>query len=160
MTSRYEECPACERLFLMDTAATFGTCSKCRAKLVWIFGELVVALRGGVKELTKKRKTPTTGRRFCEKGQRPMKHELKTWPDPFNAVVRGIKTAEFRKDDRGFHVGDYLGLREWHPEKGYSGRCYTVEVSDLTTDSRFGIPEGYCMLSIRPVTVRPGGGLG
>lgn len=89
-----------------------------------------------------------------------MRHELKAWPEPFNAVVRGIKRAEFRKNDRGFSKGDYLGLREWHPETGYSGRCVTVEVTDLTDDPVFGIPEGYCMMSIAPVRVRPGGGLG
>lgn len=93
-----------------------------------------------------------------EKGK-PMKHELKIWPEPFQAVVRGIKTAEFRRNDRGFREGDYLSLREWHPEEGYSGRCTTVLVSHLLEEG-FGIPEGHCLMSVKLVTVRPGGGLG
>lgn len=89
-----------------------------------------------------------------------VRHELKSWPEPFQAVVRGVKRAEFRRNDRGFARGDHLALREWHPTRGYSGRCVTVEVTDLTQDPVLGIPEGYCVLSIKPVPVRPGGGLG
>ena len=42
-------------------------------------------------------------------------HELKCWPEPFEQMSSGAKTAEFRRDDRGFAVGDMLLLREWHP---------------------------------------------
>jgi hypothetical protein len=84
--------------------------------------------------------------------QIPIHHPLKTWPGPFSAVKRGIKTAEFRYNDRGFHAGDYLLLREWCPKHGYSGESVIRKVTHVVVDSRFGIPEGYAMLSIAPLT--------
>lgn len=45
-----------------------------------------------------------------------MEHDLKTAPEHFEAVWSGAKTAELRKDDRGFSVGDVLRLREWSIE--------------------------------------------
>jgi hypothetical protein len=52
-----------------------------------------------------------------------MEHELKTWPPYYDALVDGSKTFEYRLNDRGFHVGDVLYLREWEPQDGfYTGR--------------------------------------
>src|SRR5262245_46655354 len=49
-------------------------------------------------------------------------HELKSWPSQFQAMWTGRKRAEFRRDDRGYQVGDLLDLREWDPEPGrYTG---------------------------------------
>jgi hypothetical protein len=75
-------------------------------------------------------------------------HELKTWPDEFMAVRTGFKTHEFRKDDRDYCAGDILNLREWSPERGYSGDSVSVRVTYIGRDG-FGIPEGYAVLSIR-----------
>jgi hypothetical protein len=44
-----------------------------------------------------------------------MKHELKTWPTGFQAILLGKKTHEVRPADRDFKVGDYLLLKEWKP---------------------------------------------
>ena len=33
-------------------------------------------------------------------------HELKSWPGQFEAMWTGLKRAEFRRDDRGYRVGD------------------------------------------------------
>lgn len=83
-------------------------------------------------------------------------HELKTWPGPFERILSGEKTAEFRRDDRGFDVGDLLKLREWSPStKTHTGRELTRLVTDICEASEgFGIPEGYVMMSIRPVTAK------
>ena len=81
-----------------------------------------------------------------------MTHSLKVWPEPFAALWRGDKTAEFRKDDRGYEVGDTLELREWDPETGDYGRGrrhVVVTVSDIRRGGQFAIPEGYAMLSFR-----------
>lgn len=42
-------------------------------------------------------------------------HSLKTWPNFWDAVERGDKTFELRKNDRGFQRGDVLLLRKWDP---------------------------------------------
>jgi hypothetical protein len=43
-------------------------------------------------------------------------HVLKCWPAYFGPVAEGLKTWEYRKDDRPYAVGDVLCLREWDPE--------------------------------------------
>lgn len=79
-----------------------------------------------------------------------MTHDLKCWDDAFQAVMRGDKRAEFRKNDRGFCVGDFLLLREYQefePDKWrYTGKELTVKV--LHIQEGFGIPTGFCMMSI------------
>lgn len=81
----------------------------------------------------------------------PIRHELKTWPDPFRAVWERRKTAEFRRDDRGFGVGHELLLREYDPGTGaYSGRQVAATITDVRKGGQFGIPEGYAMISFRP----------
>ena len=50
-------------------------------------------------------------------------HELKTWPEFYQAIVDGRKTFEVRKNDRGFAEGDTLYLREFDPHTAlYTGR--------------------------------------
>lgn len=46
-------------------------------------------------------------------------HELKCWPEYFEAMASGEKPFDLRRDDRGFEVGDMLVLREWVPETHY-----------------------------------------
>lgn len=76
-----------------------------------------------------------------------MKHDLKTWTEPFQQMWMGNKTAEFRKNDRGFKVGDTLLLREWLPSKDkYTGREIEAEITHITFDH--GITSGYAMLSL------------
>ena len=58
-------------------------------------------------------------------------HELKTSIEYFEDVWDGSKKFEIRKDDRSFHVGDRLLLREFDiigdPE--YTGRTILVKVT-------------------------------
>lgn len=83
-------------------------------------------------------------------------HELKAWPDPFDAVLRGDKRYEVRPDDRAFAVGDTLHLREWCPPEGpYTGREAHVEVTYLTRGA-FGVPPGLVVMSVtEPVPCAP-----
>jgi hypothetical protein len=65
-------------------------------------------------------------------------HDLKVWPEFFEALADGRKTYEVRKDDRDFQVGDGLLLREWEPLNNgfhkmgsYTGRAVVAEVVHL-----------------------------
>lgn len=83
-------------------------------------------------------------------------HELKCWPSPFQAMLDGIKTFEFRKADRDYEVGNYLLLREWLPysennESGkgeFTGRVLRRLVTYVLRGPSFGVPEGYVVLSV------------
>lgn len=82
-------------------------------------------------------------------------HELKTVQPYFDQVWSGAKTAELRKNDRGFAVGDYLVLREYEParhivdwEKSYSGRAVIVRVTCIT-EGHDSLTPGYAMLSLQ-----------
>jgi hypothetical protein len=57
-----------------------------------------------------------------------MIHDLKIWPEYFEAKLRGVKPWEYRLNDRNFAVGDMLSLREFEPGKGYTGRGMDVSV--------------------------------
>lgn len=60
-----------------------------------------------------------------------MTHELKIWPQFYQAVANGTKTFEIRQNDRGFQKGDTVILREFDPSpqnptdnkipRGYTG---------------------------------------
>jgi hypothetical protein len=74
-------------------------------------------------------------------------HKLKTWPMFFEAVVRGTKPFEIRKNDRGFEVGDTLILQEWDSTTGeYTGREHRRLVSFVLAD--WGLEPGYVVLGL------------
>lgn len=93
-------------------------------------------------------------------------HDLKTWPEPFDAVRDGRKRFEWRRDDRGYAVGDALLLRKWdptsrrhHPHGAYvtplgrfnawheEAETLKVRVTYIAR-GQHGIPEGYVVLGI------------
>jgi len=79
-----------------------------------------------------------------------MRHELKTWPKQFGAVLGGSKKHEVRVNDRNFQEGDELLLQEWDPEKQrYTGRHILAAVSYMTRGGQFGLPENLCVMSLQ-----------
>lgn len=97
-----------------------------------------------------------------------MIHELKTWPEFWDAVDRGEKTFEVRRDDRGFQVGDTLWLHRWQPEHGcqdggfHSDRdgkkpwihnsypaVIAVSVTYKMPGGRFGVDPSFCVLGFK-----------
>lgn len=88
-------------------------------------------------------------------------HELKTWPEYFEALRVGDKNFELRKNDRGFKVGDTVTLREWDPWKDsgpefkkqgtndqrYTGRTAVRGVTYVLENFE-GIAPGFCILSL------------
>jgi hypothetical protein len=84
-----------------------------------------------------------------------VEHELKTWPDPFQAVKSGAKPFEYRRNDRDFRVGDTLWLREWRPswpagEGAYTGDELRLKVTFVLAGGPFGVPKGFAVLGIEP----------
>jgi hypothetical protein len=81
-----------------------------------------------------------------------MRHELKTWPEHYDNVVKGAKTFEIRKNDRDFRVGDTVALRRFCPEKKeYTGEECVIYISHLLDgkNTQFGLSPDYCILSIK-----------
>lgn len=76
-------------------------------------------------------------------------HELKSWPDQFDALSSKKKTHEVRRFDRDFKVGDFVLLREYDPEtKTYSGRQLLREIVHITPPASFGLPDDIGVLSV------------
>ena len=83
-------------------------------------------------------------------------HELKIWPQWFDAVRLGTKTFEVRKNDRNFAVGDILDLQELRPGVGeYTGRKVQRRISYMLEAGELGehdaLKSGYCVLGIVPL---------
>ena len=80
-----------------------------------------------------------------------MRHELKTLPKYYSAVVDGSKTFEVRKDDRNYQVGDALFLKEYDNGK-YTGKEFGVWVTYVlgrNEDEKQYVPDGYVILGIK-----------
>lgn len=75
-------------------------------------------------------------------------HELKIYPKYFDAVLNGNKQFEIRKNDRDFHVGDNIFLREWDNIK-YSGRTIFAEITYILNDNFIGLAKDYVALGIK-----------
>lgn len=79
----------------------------------------------------------------------PFCHELKCWPEYFQAVMDGRKAFEIRRTDRDFCVGDHITLREWDFQTSeYSGREVGVTITYLVPGGEWGLPDGICVLGI------------
>lgn len=93
-------------------------------------------------------------------------HVLKTWPQYFDAVKRGEKTFEGRKNDRNFQAGDMVIL-----QRTREGAAFFVDLDEngkpkhelrfrigYVLDGRpeFGIADGYCVFSLLPLEDRNG----
>lgn len=81
----------------------------------------------------------------------PTTHVLKTWPKYYQAIRKGDKRFEVRLNDRGFKVGDYLLLREWHPaSEAYTGNELYVAVAYMIDGGQWGIDPSWCVMGIEP----------
>ena len=80
-----------------------------------------------------------------------MIHELKIYPEWFNAVISGEKTFEIRKNDRPFEKGDLLALNEYNYDH-YTGNSCLVYVDFIMNSPEY-IKEGMIVMSIKPCSV-------
>jgi len=75
-----------------------------------------------------------------------MEHELKIFPEYFEALETGRKRFELRKNDRDFSEGDILILREWKDGE-YSGKSVRCHV-DYILENFNGLDPTYVIMSI------------
>lgn len=89
-------------------------------------------------------------------------HELKTWPEFFEAILDNRKMFELRKNDRNFKVGDTLRLREYQPaaagEGTYTNRELDVRVTYILAagDWPMAVQKGYVILGIAKLPLQIG----
>ena len=93
-----------------------------------------------------------------------VKHTLKTWPVYFDAVARGEKTFEVRRNDRGFQTGDIVELKRWVPagqglhqySDAYDDRVAPLQfrIGWILQGGQFGIEPGICVFSLSPMETR------
>ena len=82
-------------------------------------------------------------------------HKLKLDACFYSDSKMGIKTFEIRKDDREFHVGDILELREWVysnlEKKGtYTGDVHWKIITYILDDAEY-LRNGYVCLGVSPI---------
>ena len=88
----------------------------------------------------------------------PRTHELACWPEPFDAVVDGRKRFEWRRDERGYAVGDWLLLRKWDP----TSRQWVADAAPVRVRvtyilrGQFEVPEPFVVLGISDPEVADG----
>jgi len=82
-------------------------------------------------------------------------HDLKTWPEFYDAIARGEKDFEVRANDRpgGFEVGDVLHLRRFDPQtQQYTGESMRRRVKYvLDALQGFGLIHGYVVMGLEPL---------
>jgi len=82
----------------------------------------------------------------------PTEHVLKTLPEYWDAVERGEKTFEVRRDDRGFQRGDTVVLvrldRYASGALFESSRSLRFTIGWILTGGQFGIEPGYVVLAL------------
>ena len=82
-----------------------------------------------------------------------MTHELKILPGYFSDIMFDNKNFEIRKNDRDYHVGDKLILKEWKPDQHiYTGNEITATVNYIHYgNGDFGLAEGYCVMGLTEI---------
>lgn len=77
-------------------------------------------------------------------------HILKSLPEHFHAVRKGLKRAELRVDDRGFQVGDILALLEYDEETRSETGNVIISLVTHIYRGEYLLP-GWAMLSLGEV---------
>lgn len=74
-------------------------------------------------------------------------HYLKTETAYYQAVEKGLKKFELRKNDRNFQVQDWLHLEETVDGTKTGRTLNPIEIKYIFHGGRFGLAEDYCILS-------------
>lgn len=80
-------------------------------------------------------------------------HELKTLSPYWEAVQRGEKTFEVRRDDRGFQKGDTLRLYRTDSVSEIGWKCnrwLDRRITYILTGGQLGIEPGFVVMGLAP----------
>jgi len=85
-----------------------------------------------------------------------LRHSLKCAPEHYTSLLFGLKTFEFRKNDRNFKVLDELLICEFDPEQNeYTGRNALFVITHLldsdtlrSLPSAGSFPKGFVIMSL------------
>lgn len=78
----------------------------------------------------------------------PTEHNIKIKPKYFTDVKTGLKTFEYRVNDRDYKVGDILNLQEFEDDR-YTGYVLQVKVTYILKDEY--VNDNFVIMSIKLV---------
>lgn len=86
-----------------------------------------------------------------------MIHEVKCTQPWFGYACSGVKPFEVRKNDRDYHKGDIIVLKEYDPsdvfsrvDDGFTGHEKAFEITIVIDNDDFtGVQPGYCVMGLR-----------
>ena len=76
-------------------------------------------------------------------------HYLKCETEYYQAVERGDKTFELRKNDRNYQVGDLLHLKETVNGVYTERQLKPKEVVYILEGGKYGLEEGYVIMQLK-----------
>ena len=90
-----------------------------------------------------------------------IEHVLKTFPVYFDAIKRGEKNFDVRRDDRGFQKGDVLVFQrlndefaEWRVDTDLDGNVrheIRKRIAYVLTGGQLGIEPGYVVMALKDI---------
>ncbi|MDP1395259.1 ParB N-terminal domain-containing protein [Lysinibacillus capsici] len=84
--------------------------------------------------------------------EKPMTHELDSYPEQYEAIIKGLKTFMCGFNNQSFRVGDKLKINEFDPETIlYTGRFAEVRIIYLEVGGENGLPEDFVSMSIKKI---------
>lgn len=129
-----------------ETALAAGLEMLQRCDELWYFGDTVSSGMAAEIAAAKELGIPVKQVLYCS-GIKTT-HEIKILPKYFEEVQSGRKTFEYRKDDRGYKVGDIIKLKEYLPETDtFTGNSLEAEITYILK-GELNIPTDYAIMSI------------
>jgi hypothetical protein len=77
----------------------------------------------------------------------PCYHFIKCEQKVYRAVFSGLKKFEYRLNDRGYQLGDYVVLLETCNNVVTRNELQIGPITFILYGPQFGIPEGYCVFN-------------
>lgn len=85
-------------------------------------------------------------------------HQLKIWPEFYQAIVEGAKTYEVREGtDRLYQAGDTVTFKEFdvNTDDGFTGRECEARITYVTPPGTFGLPPNVTVFGIKVIPEIP-----